>query len=597
MSRLRLLALLLLVGAAPPGVEPAGTALVADAKAFVPVSCAAAKDSCAQAKAILKGYLEELAKADACGAKACSVAAVQLIFRRDQELDELEHALPHKARAAGGKRPLLRLSLLVVGRAGAALALADPKAEATPYWKPEIQAPKMVELICAKYPEKCAEANGLVRSARVLEANAAACAKRPCDYPQHEAMAISAETVAGDYLALSTQVDAFTLPIFSLIAEARGLIAQNLARLSSAKLGELEKAETDLLAKVSALKNNPGDAPAADFDALNARGAELIGMYQEASVGSDRTLAMLGGNPETGKLRERVNASAARLASARAQLAAIKASKLFRAADGGTDPHGVAFGRIKTALTSAGASTLIVGNSSPAPSKVMLDRRAMPLPLPSDPSAPPIIKKKLTFLDILGNTNSEDDAEMVDAKRRLNLTRTVGNPAGRAKFVHKQNAPDTCAVVAQQEILRAHGLLPQTDPIAQEAALAAEAKSRGFYRQGTHDAYTADLLVDRGLIVVKQSKASIETLDAAVRRGGMIIANVDARGLWNVKNPTVLGHAIVITGAEVGRFDDKTLGYYINDSGADPVGAGHFVPIAQFKLAWNAHTRTFAEVK
>jgi len=106
--------------------------------------------------------------------------------------------------------------------------------------------------------------------------------------------------------------------------------------------------------------------------------------------------------------------------------------------------------------------------------------------------APPILKKKLTFRDILANTVSKDSA-----------ARTVGDPSGRAKFARTQ-----------------------------KAALAAEAKSRGFYRHGTPDAYTANLLVDRGLIVTKQADASIATLDAAVRRGGMIIANIDARHLW-----------------------------------------------------------------
>ena len=142
----------------------------------------------------------------------------------------------------------------------------------------------------------------------------------------------------------------------------------------------------------------------------------------------------------------------------------------------------------------------------------------------------------------------------------------------------------------------ARGLLAKGDPIKIEAALAAEAKGRGFYRNGTPEAYTADLLVDRGLIVTKQSKAPLETLDAAVRRGGMIIASVDARGLWNVKGTKILGHAIVITGAEINRLDGKTLGYYINDSGSLKLGAGRFIPIEQFRKAWDPHTKSFAEV-
>ena len=76
----------------------------------------------------------------------------------------------------------------------------------------------------------------------------------------------------------------------------------------------------------------------------------------------------------------------------------------------------------------------------------------------------------------------------------------------------------------------------------------------------------------------------------------MVIASVDARWLWNQKGPNVMGHAIVITGAEVNRLNGETLGYYINDSGVRRDGAGRFVPLAQFRLAWYAHTRSFAEV-
>jgi len=589
MTRLRLLALSLLVGAAPPGVEPSGSAIVAEAKAFLPVSCKASKPTCAQAGEILNGYLAELAKADACAAKACPVADIHTIFDRDHDLDKLEHALPAKARSAGGRRPFLRLSLLVVGRSGLALALSDPKANAPTRYDPPVDAPKMVELICTKYADKCARAGGILSTAGELGRKASACAKTACAFPVHEAMAISAETVTGDYLELSNEVDAYTLPIFGLVREARALIAQNMGRVSGAKLAELEGAEKDLHARVSVLSKNPGDGSAAEFDELNARGGKLVAMYQEASIGSDRTLALMADHSAAGSMRERVNAAAGRLASARAQLAMIKAKRGF----GGSSAIQTSY-----AGTAGGGKPLLVGGDAPrAPGKVLLDRRAMPRPPPDDPDAPPIIDKKLTFLDILANTGSADDAEMVDAKRRLNLTRTIGDPSGRAKFVHTQKANDTCAIVAQQGILLAHGLLPKGDPAAQEAALAAEAKARGFYRQGTHDAYTADLLVDRGLIVAKQSKAPLETLDAAVRRGGMIIANVDARGLWGVKGPNVMGHAIVITGAEVGRFDDKTLGYYINDSGTAVVGAGRFIPIAQFKKAWDIHTRTFAEVK
>lgn len=599
MTRLRLLALVLLVGAAPPGVEPDGRSLVADAKAFLKTSCAAAKPSCKQTTALLGDYLAALKDADACAETACPLAAVQAIIERDRKLDEIEHTLPPQARASGSNRPLLRLSLLVIGRAGAAMALSDPKAKAPAYWNPDVEAPKMVELICVKYHELCPEARGLLRAADRLGADAAACEKKPCAFPEQERLAIAAEASARDYMDLANKVDVYTLPIFSVIREPRARITQILVRASAAKLSELEGGERALLSGVAALEKNPGGADlGARVDALNARGAEVLKLYRDASIGSDRTLSLLSGDPEKNRLRERVNASAARLASARGRLLALKMARGF----GGAETDRVAVGTIRTTLAgtdAAGAAlTVTVGETRPAaaPRAVLIDRRAIPAPPPANPSAPAIIDANPGYLEIFRNTRSKDPAIQADALRRLGLTKTLGDPSGRARLVHTQKGSDTCAIVAQQGILMAHGLLPKGDPIKIEAQLAAEARSRGFYRDGTPDAYTADLLVDRGLLVTKQKGASLGTLDAAVRRGGMIIANVDARRLWGVDQDEIMGHAIVITGAEVGRFDGKTLGYYINDSGSLVLGAGRFVPIGQFKKAWEGHTKTFAEV-
>ncbi len=192
---------------------------------------------------------------------------------------------------------------------------------------------------------------------------------------------------------------------------------------------------------------------------------------------------------------------------------------------------------------------------------------------------------------------SPDSSVRADSARRTGLTYTVGDPKGRAALVHHQAYGDTCAIVAQEEVLLAYHRLPPGDPIKQETALRLEAWNRGFYGQGTPNAYTAEILMDRGLIVLKQKNASLAALDAAVRRGGFVIADVDARFLWNQKSPTDLGHAILITGAEVGVLGDATVGYYINDSGTNPPGRGRFVPIEAFQKAWSHHTRTFAEIR
>lgn len=598
MTRLRLLALVLLLGAAPPGAEPTGDSIVSAAKAFLKTSCAAAKPSCVEATAIHDGYLAALRDADACAEKACALPAIHAVIERDRELDAREHALPPAARSAGTTRPLLRLSLLVIGRSAAALALVDPKAEAPVYWNPDVEAPKMVELICVKYADLCAGARGLLREASDLHEDAAACEKESCPFPVQDEMAIAAERATGDYMALSTKVDTYTLPIFSVIRDAVERVGKIMARASAAKLAELEEGEAALLAGVAALEKNPEGVSAARIDLLDARGAKLIGLYRDASTGSDRTRSMNISEGDA-RIREKINAAAGRLAAARARLTAL------RAAHGLGDRAGtdrVSAGVIQASYSEAGGRTLglaVVGDkpgSARAPRPFLLDGRAIPMPPPSDPSAPPIVGEKVDYLDILRNVRSKDPLLKADALRRLGLTKTLGDPSGRARLVHTQNAPDTCAVVAQQGVLMSLGLLPLGDPVKIEAQLAAEARSRGFYRNGTPDAYTANLLVDRGVIVTKRNGVPLAALDAAVRRGGMVIANVDARPLWDEKAPAVLGHAIVITGAEIGRFDDETLGYYINDSGSLVLGAGRFVPIEQFKKAWEAHTKTFAEV-
>ncbi|MCR4296636.1 MAG: hypothetical protein NUW21_13980, partial [Elusimicrobia bacterium] len=545
------------------------------------------------------GYLAALKDADACAAKACPLPAIHAIIERDRKLDAREHALPPAARASGSTRPLLRLSLLVIGRSAAALTLADPKAEARAYWNPDVEAPKMVELICVKYAGLCGGARGLLRETSDLHADAAECEKKSCPFPVQEEMAIAAERASGDYMALSNKVDTYTLPIFSVIREAVERVGKLLARTSASKLAELEKGETELLAGVAALEKNPETASAARIEVLNARGAMLIGLYRDASIASDRTRSMLLGDAGSARMREKVNAAAGRLASARARLAALKAARGLGAP---AETNRVSAGVIQASYADTGRGTLglaIGGEGPPSaqpPRPFLLDGRAIPMPPPADPSAPPIVEGDPGYLDILRNVRSKDPLLKADALRRLGLTKTLGDPSGRARYVHTQNASDTCAIVAQQGVLMELKLLPLEDPVKLEAQLAAEARSRGFYRNGTPDAYTANLLVDRGVIVSKQNDVPLKTLDEAVRRGGMIIANVDARPLWGDKAPKILGHAIVITGAEVSRVNGRTLGYYINDSGSLVLGAGRFVPIEQFQKAWEAHTKTFAEV-
>lgn len=144
----------------------------------------------------------------------------------------------------------------------------------------------------------------------------------------------------------------------------------------------------------------------------------------------------------------------------------------------------------------------------------------------------------------------------------------------------------------------AHGLVSSDNPVFTEIDLVGEAATRGFISHGgTPTAYSADLLVDRRLLVDKRVGAPLAELDSAVRRGGLVIVSVDARPIWNVPAPAVLGHSILITGAEIDKKTGETVGYYINDSGKNPPGAGSFVPVAAFRKAWDGYTKSYAEVR
>ncbi len=598
MTRLRLLAVFLLLGAAPPA-PPAPTPVevpaIADAKAFLKVSCAAAKDSCADTTKILDDYLAVLDEALGCMNKACEVWKVNQLFERDRMIDEREHHLPPNARISGTKRPLLTLSLFVITAAGLALEAADPKAKAPVYKNAAVEAAKVVEDICRLEGIICAQARAVVRDVDAMNTGAAACEAKPCAFPEQERQAIAAETVFGDYIVLSNNSSFDTAAIYATVRAARIRIAQILARTAAAKLTALEAGDRALAQGVALLEAGGGN-PAALYAALKARETEVLKLFKDASITSDRTVSLLSGDPGNNSLRPRINASAARLASIRGRMIAIQTARGF----GGSapDPGGVsAIRRVLDAASDVAALAYLGEMPAVARRPIPIDRRTVPIAPPANPTAPPILKKAPDFFDLLGNARSADPLKQADALRRLGMTTTLGDPSGRAPLLHPQNAGDTCAIVAQQQILLAHGLIAKGDPIKTEALLAKEAKDRGFYINGTPAAYQADLLVDRGLLVAKQRAAPLATLDAAVRRGGMIIASVDARYLWGVKAPNTFGHAILITGAEINRLNGETLGYYINDSGVPKDGAGRFVPIAQFKKAWETYTKNFAEVR
>jgi hypothetical protein len=122
-----------------------------------------------------------------------------------------------------------------------------------------------------------------------------------------------------------------------------------------------------------------------------------------------------------------------------------------------------------------------------------------------------------------------------------------------------------------------------------------EATRDGTFNDGVSKSYTGSLLVAHGLIITKRVQASWQELQAAILRGSIVVAGVDARLLWNEAAPKAEGHSILVTGAET-TLRGELLGVYINDSGSYSVGAGRFIPIETFRPAWETYTRDYVEV-
>lgn len=579
-------ALLLVLAALPAAAEPVESGRVSAAKALVE-ACVKARvpgDACRDARAVLSGYLMELKDAEACLAKRCDARTVSEIFTRVRKLDEAEHALPDAARSDGTGRPFLRLSLLVDLRASRALAAMDPAAKPPPRYDPPVDAPRAVEAACLSTPASCAPARQALARAAELERKVAACSDKPCEYDELDADAVLAADAYDSYEQAGSS-GAGLLPVFSLIADASERVSLVMFRDLIARLSRLDQGVAALESKVAAFEKNPSRTGGSR---LEAEVGDLSDLYREASLGKDRVSALTYDDDKTAPQRARLNAAAARLAAARARLLASETAHGLD--DGRGDDGAVLAG-------AAGARPAFADRKLGLTLTPRLDRRTIPPPAPKDAHAPPILAADPGLLQTMKNLRSDDPTARADARRRMGLTRTLGDPAGRAALVHSQRFPDTCALVSQQEVLAELHLLPVDDPVKAEELLREEALSRGFYRHGTPTRYSADLIVDRGVLVAKATGAPLRTLDAAVRRGGMVIASVDARYIWDQKSPTPLGHAVVITGAEIDRLSGRTLGYYINDSGTDPPGRGRFIPIETFAKAWEHQTRAYAEVR
>lgn len=533
---------------------------------FVGELCKSAPAACPGAKKLLADYKAAVDAAGACAREACGSERLKKLSRDLWKLDEAEHKLPFFA--GREDRPLLRLSVLASARlAEAGVKAGDAKAAEAYSYDPAMQVPKVIEAVCLEDAPSCATFREILPGDREIKAVIAVCEKKACAFETIDPLFLRAQRSMNVYLRYKKTLSVPTLPLFSVLRETNdeltGLLAANVKQ------------------SVSQLRSGVAEA--------SARGGDtrpLEDLYRKAAIGTDRLSEVAGtkGEKSVSAQREEVNVLGAKLASLKARR---KAEELAGTLGGG---------RTAIAAPSAGAPAAAAGAPSPAVPYRKLDGKATPAPVKPALPAPPIRTESRSAFGLVKDAFSKDPIVQADALRRLGLTSTVGDPGRLAPLAYTQAASNTCGVASQLQVLRSRGILPDGDQRVQEKALAEEAARRGFFETGTPTAYGGSILVEKGVLVSKHIGAKWEQFEAAVARGGLVEASVDARFLWNEKSESALGHSILVTGAEVSRTSGKLLGVYINDSGTDPAGAGRFIPIAQLRKSWEGFTRNFVEV-
>ena len=556
----------------PPTDFPSEGLIRGQASMFVGALCKAAPAACPEAKRLLVDYKAAVEAARACTKEKCEPKRIKALSQELWKLDEAEHQLPFFE--GREDRPLLRLSVLASARLAEAGVLAgDAKAAEAYSYRPDMQVSKIVEAICLEDVPSCSTFRGILPSDREIKAFIAGCKKEACSFEAIDPLFVRSRRSMGTYIHYNKGLPVSTLPLFSLLRETSdgltGLIA-----------ADVQKNVAQLRTGVAAMEAHDGDAP--DAKALE-------GLYRKSSIGTDRMAEALGWEDKgISSQRDEINVLAAKLSSLKARR---KAEELAGSLGGGQGAPAAA--SVERALAAAERAP-----ASPVPYR-KLDVGAAPSPLNPTPSPAPAIRAEpRSKLQLLRDTFSMNPVVRTDALRRLGLTSTVGNPGRLVPLSYHQAGPMTCNVASQLQILRALDLLSDGDLGKQEKALAEEAVRRGFFHDasGTPAAYDGSIIIEKGVIVSKHLLAKWDQFEDAVTRGSLVLATVDARFLWNIKSEASLGHAILVTGAETADIDGEILGVYINDSGTDPPGAGRFVPISQFRKAWEGFTRGFVEV-
>lgn len=585
MSRLRFLAVLLLL----PALASAGTvatfaaqegAARTAARAYSADLCKQTPAACAEAKSLLAGYESALDSATACNAGGCKLEAISRQAKELVGLDRRDSALPPPPTAAG--RPFLALSAIAASRLTAAASrLGNAYAASTYSFSDPAAVLRSVEAACLDAAASCASLRAIVSAQPTRRGELEACDAEPCPLERVDRLIESAKTAMSDYLGLSKFTKVDTLSIFSVLNEDAKKGIALYTPLADQAAADFDKGTRELGAKLDAAEKNAS----AQIAPIDAAGRDLFEGQRRATLTADRLLYHLGYDPKdgAGARRETVNASVVRLAGLRTRALAL------RTARGLADDKG-ASGAVPGGTGAGGTASPKPGVVLSESAKTVIDRRLVPSPSGSSGGAPPIVPGDPSFFKLQFNAFSSDPLVRADAQRRLGRTRTVGDPAKYAPAAFRQADAASCAVAVQAQILQAHGLLPPGQTAASaEQALITEARARGFMKDGSPPEYNGSLLTERGMTVVKSRKKDQVELEAAIKRGSVIQAGVDADIFWDLKKGKPEGHSIIVTGAEIAKSGGSIVGVYVNDSGSLVPGAARFIPWSKFLKSWRGN--------
>lgn len=474
----------------------------------------------------------------------------------------------------------MRLWLLVLALQAAAVRAADPEA-----YRRAVKA----------YEKRSDELRGLMieLERRVAEDPAGALGPEDALSPI-ETLRTELARLEKDVLAVSEGIDPasedakdFDRARYSVDdSGARSLRAARTLRAFILRRKPLFDGLTALESGLGALEREPrreGEEPRAAFArrlaAFDKEGGRLWGLYREATLEADRWER----DPPQGmgrladQARRVVNPAAERIAALRDRLSALSRERGLDVAArrGGHGGVGVREGLAGLARVPEAAERKALNGPAGWALKDGLDLAVSAAFPPAKPGRAPTEEETALRLQIW-----ED--------RLAGRIRTVGDPVGRAPFVHRQEG-GTCGLCVQVQVVRLAGAAPERSTSrGLEDEFYREALRRGWIgKDGVHDrkedgtpaAHLGSLLTEYGIPYVKRDRFDEPTFDASVRSGRVLIVGASADVLWgrsrgegprNAEEPDPDGtdHVVLVTGAEARTSDGEIAVYYVNDTGS-----------------------------